>query len=267
MSTDDAPRGAAPDPIDRAGLGPPRGLRAVFRGKLAVYRNLLRVRANRSVSPTIAVTRFVDRAPAVVPLLSERYRRWRGAMFERDLRLLNDVLSEGPLAGRYWLWGGLLLGWAREGRLLPHDIGDADFAVSAEDEERLDVAETQLLAAGFRRGFRFHSNAGTCTERVYVRHGFKFEFFRMTPVDDRTHEFHVYGLTGRGPVEAVGHLPRQPLATMDFLGRPWMKPLDHDLALRTSYGDWRTPDPSWDWFDDPSLVSAHSWRPGADGVD
>jgi hypothetical protein len=81
----------------------------------------------------------------------------------------------------------------------------------------------------------------------------------MDAVDPRTYAFHVYGLGRTGPVEVVGHLPVEELEPFDFLGRTWMKPRDHDLLLRTCYGDWHTPDASWEWFDDLSLVSARAW--------
>jgi hypothetical protein len=259
MSIDTPRPGAGAPALARAELAPPETMWATLRGKIAIYRKLWAVPENRTVSPLIAVTRVMDRAPDVVPVVSEQYRRRRSALFERDLRLLNDVLADSPLAGHYWVWGGMLLGWAREGRLLPHDTGDADFGFAAQDAALFDQAEAQLLAAGFTRGFRFHSRAGVCTERVVVRHGFKFEFFRMDAVDPRTYAFHVYGLGRTGPVEVVGHLPVEELEPFDFLGRTWMKPRDHDLLLRTCYGDWHTPDASWEWFDDLSLVSARAW--------
>jgi hypothetical protein len=46
--------------------------------------------------------------------------------FVANLRLLNDVLAESPIADHYQLFGGLLLGMEREGRPLAHDP-DADF--------------------------------------------------------------------------------------------------------------------------------------------
>ena len=48
-------------------------------------------------------------------------------LFEKNLVLLNDVLQSTPLAGRLWVLGGVLIGWAREGRVLAHDSHDADF--------------------------------------------------------------------------------------------------------------------------------------------
>ena len=74
-------------------------------------------------------------------------------LYAGDLRRLNDVLSHTSLAARYWVWGGMLLGWARDGSLLAHDTKhlDADFGVLAEDEERFDTAVPVLERAGFRR--------------------------------------------------------------------------------------------------------------------
>jgi hypothetical protein len=243
---------------------PERGLRAAFRGKLAIYRALRTIPDNDGLSFRTALSPLLHQAPEGLPLVGAALRRRRSALFEQDMRLLNDVLADSPLAGRYWVWGGLLLGWAREGRVLPHDVGDADFAFTTEDEELLAAAEPRLAAAGFRRWFSFRNRAGQRTERVYVRHGFRFEFFRMDAVGEDTHEYHMYGPGRTGPVELAGHLPRQELEPFEFLGRTWLKPRDHDLLLRTCYGDWRTPDPTWTMFDDHSLVARRAWRPAAD---
>lgn len=249
------------------GVGaPPPGLLAAFRGKVAVYRVLKTNRDNDNLPIWTALSPLVSQAPQGLPLVGNRYRRRRRTLFEQDMRLLNDALANSPLAGRYWVWGGLLLGWAREGRVLSHDVGDADFAFSAADEDLLAEAEPQLVAAGFHRWFSFRNRAGERTERVFVRHGFRFEFFRMGDVGTDTQEYFIYGPGASGPVELTGHLPRQDLEPFQFLGRIWMKPRDHELVLRTCYGDWRTPNPGWSMFDDLSLVAGQSWLPEADGA-
>jgi hypothetical protein len=244
---------------------PPAGHVTALRGKIGMYRALRTIPQNRRVPLRDALAPLFSGAPAMLPVIGERYRHRRRSRYEQDMRLLNDVLADSPLDGRYWVWGGLLLGWAREGRVLEHDMGDADFGFVAEDEERFDTAEEQLVAAGFRRWFRFHDQTGRCTQRVLVRHGSRFEFFRMDDVGAGSQEFHVYGPGSTGPVEVVGHLPRQELEPFVFLGRSWMKPRDHELLLRTCYGDWRTPAPSWGMFDDRSLVTVRPWTPGAGG--
>jgi hypothetical protein len=251
-------RGAvAPDSIE----APPHGALGDFRSKLAVYRALRAIPDNEEVSFRAVLDPMFRRALEQLPLIGERIRRRRGLLFEDDMRLLNDALADSPLGGRYWIWGGLLLGWAREGRVLPHDVGDADFAFSRDDEALLIAAEPQLRAAGFRRWFSFRNCRGERTEHVFVRHGFRFEFFCMDEVDADTHEYYVYGQAAFEPVELVGHLPRQALEAFEFLGRTWRKPLDHELLLRTCYGNWRIPDPGWSMFDDGSLVARRAWRP------
>ncbi|OLT10045.1 hypothetical protein BJF78_29410 [Pseudonocardia sp. CNS-139] len=254
---------ATSDGATHATDAPESGLLATFRGKLAMYRALRTIPDNEELSFLTALSPLLRQAPAALPLVGEAHRRRRGALFEDDMRLLNDVLADGPLAGRYWVWAGLLLGWAREGRVLPHDVGDADFAFSARDDALLAMAEDQLAEAGFRRWFSFRNHAGERTERVYVRNGFRFEFFRMDDVGEDTHEYHMYGPGRSGTIEFVGHLPRRGLEPFEFLDRTWLKPRDHELLLRTCYGDWRTPDPTWSVFDDRSLVARRVWRPAA----
>jgi hypothetical protein len=250
-----------------SGIGaPPPGMLAAIRGKVEIYRALKAIPDNDHLPIWRVLSPLVSQAPQGLPLVRERYRRRRAALFERDMRRLNDALAGSALAGGYWVWGGLLLGWAREGKVLSHDVGDADFAYSAADEELFAEAEPLLVAAGFRRWFSFRNRAGQRTERVFVRHGFRFEFFRMDDAGEDTDEYFMYGPGASGPVELVGHLPRQELEPFQFLGRTWLKPHDHELLLRTCYGEWRTPNPTWSMFDDLSLVARRSWLPEAGDV-
>jgi hypothetical protein len=51
---------------------------------------------------------------------------------------------------------------------------------------------------------------------------------------------------------------------MDFLGRIWRKPADHEAFLSAEYGDWRTPDPRFDHRrDDRSVVLVSWWNNAA----
>ena len=81
--------------------------------------------------------------------------------FVANLQLLNDVIAQTALAERYWLWGSVLLGWAREGRLLGHDAADADFGIFAADEADWLSATPSLASAGFQPPHR--SPPGTQT--------------------------------------------------------------------------------------------------------
>jgi hypothetical protein len=180
-----------------------------------------------------------------------------------DLRLLNDVLAGTPIAGRYWLFGGLVLAYAREGALMSHDVHDADFAVLAEDMPRLEASFGALRAAGFAPLHRFPGAGAPATEFSFVRDGRKFEFFRIDPAGDRF-RFHNYAQHGdRGPVMNVCELPAQPREEIRFLDRTWLKVVDHDAELTANYGDWRTPNPDWDYLDSPSIVATEPWDPSS----
>lgn len=189
--------------------------------------------------------------------LDRRARR----TFARDLRRLNDVLSNTPLAGRYWVWGGLLLGWAREGRLLAHDVGDADFVVYSEDSEFFYEAVPALEHAGYERTFEFKNNEGQITQHSFACNHAKYDFFFLFPSDDaRERRFFLYGESPDGWVELEGALPNQPLEPFDFLRRNWLKPKQHETILTAEYGDWRTPDPNWDYMDDRTIFARRAWN-------
>jgi hypothetical protein len=176
-----------------------------------------------------------------------------------DLQLLNDVLATTPIGNRYWLFGGLLLGLAREGSVLGHDAVDADFAVLADDVGRLQASFDALFDAGFGPLYCFPGDGRPATEWSFTRGGRKFEFFVLDQVGDQFEYFN-YALHGdRGPVFNRCQLPAQPLEEVAFLGRRWLKVRDHDLELTGNYGDWRTPDPAWDYLEGPSIVETGPW--------
>lgn len=178
-----------------------------------------------------------------------------------DLRLLNDVLATTPLADRYWLFGGLVLGWARERALLGHDCVDADLALLDTDVDRLEAAFDALFAAGFEPLYCFPGARRTPTEYSFKRGERKFDFF-LFELDGDRFRYRNYALHGgRGPVMNVCEIPAQPLTEVAFLGRRWLKMVDSDVELTAQYGDWRTPDPDWDYLDGPATVSTHRWDP------
>lgn len=171
---------------------------------------------------------------------------------------LNDVLLCTPLAGRTWMFGGLLLGWVREGGLMVHDTADADFALLADDADRLEASFDALEQAGFQRIHRFPGVAGEATEHSFRRAGAKFDFFLLRVHGDRF-AYCNYGHGADGPVRNHCEIPAQPLEEIRFLGRPWLKVADHDAELTALYGDWRTPNPSWNYMDGPAIVAREPW--------
>lgn len=240
---------------------PPKGHLADLKRRYAFYRTVRRAPENTQVRRRHAVSPYVGTIPARVPGLASMDQLVRTRVFVRDLQVLNDVLSRTACADRYWVWSGLLLGWAREGRVLPHDLRDADFAYAQDDEPQIREGIEALVEAGFRRGFSLRNNSGAITEHTLIRHGARFEFFRMSPVASEW-EYHIYGSDQRFPLQLTARLLRQRLEPFDFIGRRWLKPEDHERELSLMYGDWRTPDPSWNYLEQGDIVRREEWTGG-----
>ena len=190
---------------------------------------------------------------------SERILRRK--LLASDLRRLNDVLAITPLNGRYWVIGGLLLGWARDGRLLDHDLTDADFVYESDADDCFIDAVPVLVRAGFQPLFRYTNNEDEVTEHVFFRRGAQFDFFRATRVGDRL-RYYVYTTDQQTaqPMEVSCEFPAQPLEPFEFLTRKWLKPRDHEAYLEAVYGNWRTPDPNWSALEDCTIVESRPWK-------
>lgn len=195
-----------------------------------------------------AVAQRLFRIPGIGVVIASFCNRLFRQRFLPDLRRLHDVLEETDLVGHYWIRAGMLLGWAREGTLLAHDR-DADFGVLVEDLPRLMGAIPVLRRAGFRPLMRFRNNEGQVVELTFLRHGAKFEFFILEPVDDQLRYF-VFGWPPDHLVQIEKRLPAQGLVPFDFVGRQWLRPIDFELELRSMYGDWRTPKKDWNYLRD-----------------
>jgi hypothetical protein len=182
--------------------------------------------------------------------------------FSENLRLLNDTLADTLLANRYWVWGGLLIGWAREGAPLAHDSRDADFCIRTEDVPHLHSAVPALADAGFAPALRFLTNDGRPVEYSFVRDGAKFEFFVLEPVDGRLRYYDFSdGARGDGPpTQATAEIAEQRLERFELVGRTWLKHADHEAELTAMYGDWRTPDPAWEYMNDVAIVERTAWE-------
>jgi hypothetical protein len=197
----------------------------------------------------------------------------RRRRFERGLRRLNLTLADTPIDGHYWVWSGLLLGWAREGAVLRHDCRDADFACLDEDWHRLLESVPALVRRGFRPLMRFRNNAGVITQLAFRRQGVDYDFFRFRADGDHFTYFEYWGFhrSDTTPIEMEGELPRQDLEPLRFLSSSWLKVRDHERELEALYGDWRVPRPDWQGYRDcPAIVSRQPWtdpNPEWDGDD
>lgn len=196
----------------------------------------------------IVVARLAHRAqrvPALQPHFVER--------LATNLRHLHDTLEGTELRGRYWVWSGLLLGWAREGAILRHDSLDADFAVNDRDFHLLARSVPALVQAGFRCDRCFMNNQGVITELTFTRNGAKFDFFRMFP-ESGTMRYFMYAIRWNGILEMEACLPEQPKVPFSFVGRTWLKPQDHERELTAVYGSWQVPDLGWSYLNQPDIV-------------
>lgn len=231
------------------------------RYKMQLDRMVRRTSGNEDVALRDFLLPQCDRLAARLGLVPQWVKQQRARWFEDDLRLLNDALAGTGFGAHYWVWGGMLLGWAREGRLIASDIGEADFGYTPEHEDLFAQAEPALLDAGFRRWYAFWSNSGVRTNTVYIRRGSLYEFSLMTPLDADRLEYHAYGVIATGVVQQVAHVPHTGVEEFQFLGRTWRKPVDHEKLFELNYGDWRTPDPQWNYLDDGAAVRRETWQP------
>lgn len=215
---------------------------------------LRRVGERAHVPPTAPRRRARDvivRALARAPSIDHRLQR---RLTERALRRLHRSLRGTPIDGRYWIWGGALIGWAREGRLLDSDLHDVDFAYLDEDHERFLDSIPALVGAGFQPARRFVDQRGRFVEHVLVRRRVRFEFFRLDAVGDRWR--YVICMPG-GETAATAEIPAQDRVPFRLVRRTWSKVADHDAELSAIYGDWRTPCPDWFYGDDHAVVAWH----------
>lgn len=203
-------------------------------------------------------SRHLYALPGVGRALARVNDRRFARRFIPALQLLHDVLEGTELAGQYWVWAGMLLGWAREGGLLAHDR-DADLALLPEDLPKLLRAMPALQRAGFHPLRMFRNNEGKVTELTLCRHTAQFEFFVMEPVDGML-RYYVYGYPPNHLVEVEARVPDQELVPFEFLGRTWLRHADYEQELECMYGDWRTPKRGWNYLqDDQAAVSRRTW--------
>lgn len=188
--------------------------------------------------------------PGSVRALAERYAA--------NLRLLNRTLAGTAFADCYAMFGGLLLGLARDGRPLQGDL-DADFYYLDCFDSEFAQATTCLVAAGFHKHFRFRANDGEFWEHTFYKDGAKFEFFRCRRVGGSV--LHYYDFVPMPPPrQQLLKYPDGPLRRFSFLDCSWLSVADVDAGLTMHYGNWRTPDPTWVWHRDPLALKIEPWH-------
>jgi hypothetical protein len=210
----------------------------------------------------------LKRSPAVHPLILRRATRRthrpaadvlrrRGAV-DHVLTTVHQTLDTDDLEGRWHLYGGALLGWARQGRMLDHDLNDVDIAIDEAALPELVRAIDHLCLQGFNVERVYVSNDGTVREIAVARDDVRVDLFVFRNVhgfwDNRG-----FGDRHGRQCELVSMIPRQPLERITLSGLPWPKVVHHEVELEAIYGDWRQPDPTWKFGDDRTVVRAEEW--------
>ena len=200
--------------------------------------------------------------------LSRKWKRFRAlvrgetgplmmARLSEGMRRLHEVLQATPFAEKYWINGGLLLGYVRKGRPMYHDH-DVDFSFWREDRECLLAALPRLFDAGFEKLRRWTNNEQETTEWSIKYRGVAFEFFEMHQADKKM-RWYCYG--GNPMQELLNEAPLHGLTTCRILGHSWLKPDDHETYLQALYGDWRTPNPDYFYVNDSqAIIRRRSWQ-------
>ncbi len=176
---------------------------------------------------------------------------------QEGMEILHQALASTPIAQKYWVNGGLLLGYVREGGPMPHDP-DVDFSIWEKDCPALLEGIEKLLKAGFRKRYRWVNNSSEVTEWSLSYRGVGFEFFVMRPVDDKM-QWYCYG--GNPAEELTCQAPIHGLEDFELFGRTWKKPDDHETYLEALYGDWKVPNPHYCYeTDSQAIVQRVRWK-------
>ncbi len=169
-----------------------------------------------------------------------------------SLKTVNRVLRERGL--QPFLMSGVLLGYLREGQILPHDK-DLDLGLIGW-QQQFEVAQALLAAGHYHVSWRCLRGAQTfLMDVVDLKYGVAIDFFFFHPYAD--HFLHgidyKYGFTQ--------NLRFSPFALkeVDFLGDRFWIPDNAAQNLTENYGDWRTPQSSYVvTVESPALVNKGS---------
>ncbi len=170
----------------------------------------------------------------------------------KAVQLLHDVLADSPIHGKYWLCGGLVLGYVRQGGMLPHDM-DIDFHYWRSDREKLETSLDLLLKSGFKIHACWKNNSGEITEyALKYKTVIKFDFLEVNRVNNKM-QWYCYG--GGPIIQQIRYaVPVHDLEKIELYEREWLKPADHELYLTSMYGDWRTPNPKYRFYEDCQAI-------------
>lgn len=219
--------------------------RSEFQPAMSHARDLLAAVIEKAMAPTSQ-----NNAPDATP--PKKKPDFDVAAANESLKAVNRILRERGL--QPFLMSGVLLGYVREGQLLPHDK-DLDMGLIGW-ENQFEVAQALLAAGHYHVSWRYLRGAQTyLLDAIDLKNGIAIDFFFFHPHAD--HFLHgidyKYGFTQ--------NLRFSPFALqeVDFLGDRFWIPDNADQNLSENYGDWRTPQSSYVvTVESPALVDKGS---------
>lgn len=194
-----------------------------------------------------------------IPGFRARLNRWQLPRFVDVTRELHATLERTPLKGHYVMSCGMLLGFQREGRVLPWDCWDLDLEIGSENLPQLRASMPLLQEAGWRHRVSWATNDGLLAEvRLYHRL-VGLDLFLTYPREGQTASF-VFSRRNGTWLQAEQRVPTSGRREVEFLGVRWQVPDPVEPVLSAMYGDWRTPDPGWDYMTSPAIVDVQPWN-------
>ena len=201
---------------------------------------------NKNISWIICKTYWILKK---LPIVNKPLRNIVYTKSIQNLFLLQKILSNTQFSEKYWVIGGVLLGWVRELDILPGNEGDIDFALNSLDEKQFLEIITLLKAVGFQPYTKWKNNSGQITEYVLLKDGCKFEFFLMFEFEDKFRYFG-YSKMKKGKFqtsvfEAMSEIEKHKLSKMTIFNVPFLVPENPQEWLSERYGNWNEPIPEY----------------------
>lgn len=200
-----------------------------------------------------------------IPVINIIVRKYLHNNSIRNLALLNLIIAKTKFAEKYWVIGGLLLGWMREKDIIRGNEGDIDFAFNSLDEYLFLETIPLLYKAGFQPFTKWKNNASEITEYVLLKDGCKFEFFLMFEFNDKYRYFGYSKMKKSNSkisvFEAISEIEKHNLSKMTIFNIPFLVPENPQAWLTKRYGNWNVSGQKYNFIEnEQTIVSREIWN-------
>lgn len=183
-------------------------------------------------------------------------------VIEAFVEVVKCIQDEG-LNDDIWVCGGALLGFAREGKILNHDV-DVDFNYDASLEHEFLKLIDRLVRSGFKYIKPYKNNDQIITQHLLMHGRVKIDFFRIWSTEEGDMQWYCYchkHWASRPSRQFLNQITSVGLEKINFHGVEVSKPIDHERYLREIYGEWRVPVKDYAYYiDNLSIVKAEPWE-------